>query len=142
MQQEAEHRAGRALLCHVLGCGEKDIHIHENGKPYLPGGPCFSISHSGGLILLAVSDLGEIGCDVEESARAVRNPEAIRRKIAGPGEEEIPLLELWVKKEAEYKAGGPGSMYYPAMPEGFIAAVCCRAEEKPVPAKEVCNNMP
>ena len=128
--REAEHRAGRQLLCDVLGCDASHIMLRDNGKPWLPDGPYFNISHSGGLVLLAVSDLGEIGCDVESLARPLRNPEAMRRKIALPGEEGIPLLTLWVKKEAVFKAGGPGEVFYPAMPEGYVAAVCCRAEEE------------
>jgi len=134
--REAEHRAGRQLLCDVLGCAEEDIRIQDNGKPYLPGGPFFSISHAGGLVLLAVSGLGEIGCDVERTDRPLRNEEAIRRKIALPGEEKVPLLTLWVKKEAFFKAGGPGEVFYPTrvfypvMPAGYVAAVCCRAEEE------------
>ena len=128
--RQAEHRAGRQLLCEAIGCELDEIRIHENGKPYLPGGPHFSISHSDGLVLLAVSDLGEIGCDAERADRPLRSPEAIRKKIALPGEEGIPLLTLWVKKEAVYKAGGDGTVFYPDMPEGWVAAVCCRAEER------------
>ena len=127
---EAEHRAGRKLLCEVLGYDEPHILIREGGKPWLPSGPYFSISHSFGMVLLAVSDLGEIGCDVEALGRPLRNEEAIRRKIALPGEENVPLLTLWVKTEAIFKAGGPGRIFYPAMPEGYVAAVCCRAEEE------------
>jgi len=127
---EAEHRAGRKLLCEVLGCENDGIRVRDSGKPWLPGGPYFSISHSFGMVLLAVSDLGEIGCDVELLDRPLRNEEAIRRKIALPGEESVPLLTLWVKKEAIFKAGGPGRIFYPAMPEGYVAAVCCRAEEE------------
>jgi len=127
--REAERRAGRQLLCDVLGCAEGDIRIREDGKPYLPGGPFFSISHAGGLVLLAVSELGEIGCDVEPTGRPLRNEAAIRRKIAEPGEEGVPLLTLWVRKEAVFKAGGLGRVHYPAVPAGYVAAVCCRAEE-------------
>jgi len=127
--REAEHRAGRQLLCDVLGFAQEDIRLRDDGKPYLPGGPYFNISHADGMVLLAVSELGEIGCDVERTGRPLRNEEAIRRKIARPGEEGVPLLTLWVKKEAVFKAGGAGRVYYPAMPEGYVAAVCCRAEE-------------
>ncbi|MDR2686743.1 MAG: hypothetical protein LBB75_03255 [Oscillospiraceae bacterium] len=130
----AEYRAGRRLLCRALGCGEAHIFIRGDGKPYLPGGPHFSISHGGGLVLLAVSGLGEIGCDVEPLGRPLRNEGAIRRKIALPGEEDTPLLTLWVRKEAVFKAGGAGRIFYPAMPEGYVAAVCCRAEETLEPA--------
>ena len=138
---------GEALAKHVLsretGLNPSRIGIlrDEYGKPYLPGHAVhFNLSHSGGLVLLAVSELGEIGCDVEDATRTVRNPEAVRRKIAQPGEEEVPLFELWVKKEAVYKAGGPGRVYYPAMPEGYIAAVCCRADEEAAEAEEVFLN--
>jgi len=128
--RETEHRAGRKLLCEALGCDESQILLHGNGKPYLPGGPFFSISHSDGLVLLAVSDLGEIGCDVERVDRPLRNEAAIRHKIASPGEGNIPLLTLWVRHEAIFKAGGPGEVFYPVMPEGYIAAVCCRTREE------------
>jgi len=128
--REAEHRAGRQLLRDVLGCDASQVLIREDGKPYLPNGPFFSISHADGMVLLAVSGLGEIGCDVERADRPLRNPEAIRRKIVQPGEEDVPLLTLWVKKEAVFKAGGLGRVYYPVMPVGYIAAVCCRAEEE------------
>ena len=127
--RRAEHAAGRMLLCQALGCDASHILLRDNGKPYLLDGPYFNISHADGLVLLAASDLGEIGCDVESLARPLRNPEAMRRKIALPGEEDIPLLTLWVKKEAVFKAGGPGRVFYPDMPEGYVAAVCCRAEE-------------
>ena len=135
--RQAEHHAGRNLLCNVLHCNADDILLHENGKPYLPGGPFFSLSHSSGFILLAVSDLGEIGCDVEDATRPLHNPEKLRQKIALPGEEDVPLLALWVKKEAIYKAGSAGLVYYPAMPQGFIAAVCCCEEGTPAPAEEM-----
>jgi len=128
--REAEHRAGRRLLCGALACDESHILIREDGKPYLSDGPFFSVSHADGLVLLAVSGLGEIGCDVEFLARPLRNEDAIRRKLAQPGEEDVPLLTLWVKKEAIFKAGGPGKIFYPVMPGGYIAAVCCRAEEE------------
>ena len=132
--RQAEHEAGRRLLCDVLCCDETQVLLRDNGKPYLPDGPFFSISHSGGIVLLAVSDLGEIGCDVERTGRPLRNEEKIRQKIAQPGEESIPLLTLWVRHEAVFKAGGEGHMHYPAMPGGYIAAVCCRVEEELEPA--------
>jgi len=126
--QEAQHRAGRRLLCDVLGITEDALHYYDNGKPYLPGGPFFNISHSGRLVLLAVSEDGEIGCDAEEISRHVRNEEAVRKRIAKPGEEDIPLIELWVRFEAQRKAGGPGWMYAPFVTEGYAAAVCSRTK--------------
>jgi len=132
--KEAEHRAGRQLLCKVLCCAEDEIFIAANGKPYLPGGPCFSISHSHGFVLLAVSDDGDVGCDVEPADRVVRNEEAIRRKIA-PGDDVTPLLKLWVAHEARLKSslGDAGRIHYPAMPPGWVAAICCLGEDDAIP---------
>ena len=122
---QAEHRAGRQLLCEALGCRESEVLIAPNAKPYLPGGPHFSISHSGGMVLLAVCDGGPVGCDVEPSSRVIHNEEAIRHKIAKPGDEALQFLQLWVKYEAVYKSslGDDAQVYYPEMPEGWIAAV-------------------
>ena len=130
--RDAQRRAGRLLLCGALGISEgalaAALRYHENGKPYLPGGPYFNISHSGRMVLLAVSGAAEIGCDVEALSRRVHNEAAIRRKIAEPGAEDIPLLELWVRYEARLKAGGPGRMYMPPVRVGYVAAVCSLAE--------------
>ena len=137
--QEAQHRAGRLLLCETLGCNEDELRgrlrYHENGKPYLPEGPFFSISHSGQLVLLAVDEEAEIGCDAEDLSRTVRNEEGIRQRIltlapelADLEQDDIPLLELWVRFEAQLKAGGVGETVVLPVAEGYIAAVCSRAK--------------
>ena len=124
----AQHRAGRLLLCGALRLSEEALSAalayRENGKPYLPGGPFFNISHSGRLVLLAVSAEGEIGCDVEDIARPVRSEAAIREKVGG--DENEPLLKLWVRHEARRKAGGPGWIFMPEIAEGYVAAVCAK----------------
>jgi hypothetical protein len=129
-EQKAQHLAGRQLLCGALRCTpawlEENLRYGEAQKPYLPGGLFFNLSHSGRLVLLALTSEGEIGCDVEDLSRPVHSEGLIRRRIAKPGEENTPLLELWVKYEAEYKAGGPGQMFFPPMPKGYVAAVCVR----------------
>jgi len=99
-----EHSEGRAFACHMLGCHEDDIRIAPGGKPYLPGGPHFSISHSGGMVLVAVCEDSPIGCDVEPANRAVKNEAAIRRKLF-PGEDDVPFLKLWTAYEARLKSG-------------------------------------
>lgn len=129
--REAEHLVGRRLICRVLRCTPEALRIKENGKPYLPGGPCFSLSHSGGLVLLAVSDEGEVGCDTEPADREIRNPEAIRRKISRPGDSpDAPLLKLWVRAEAQYKSGlgEDAAVCFPEIP-GFVTAICGGAVE-------------
>jgi phosphopantetheinyl transferase len=131
------HEGGRALLRRVLGIQEEELRFAPGGKPWVPGKPAFNLSHSGRLVLLAVSGAGEIGCDVEDSARNLRNPERLRRKIAGPGEDGEPVLALWVKKEAQYKSGLPGGAAFSfSLPGGYLAAVCCEALPDPIPTPE------
>jgi 4'-phosphopantetheinyl transferase len=82
------------------------------GKPSLPEGPCFSLSHSGDLAVLAV-DVSPVGADTEPADRPWR-PETARRvltaaeqrHLAGRGAEEFP--RLWTRKEAVMKACGRG----------------------------------
>lgn len=71
-----EHYAGWALLRYGLvklgfcGPGETVEEIMDralkgaHGKPYLPGGPHFSIAHSRGLIACAIEDV-PAGLDIE-----------------------------------------------------------------------------
>ena len=136
---ETQHRAGRLLLCEALGCNEEELRtrlkFHENGKPYLPEGPFFSISHSGQLVLLAVDEEAEIGCDVEALSRTVRKEERIRERVlrmvpalAALEKDGMPLLELWVRFEAQLKAGRAGRTVLVKVAEGYIAAVCSRAK--------------
>jgi len=137
--QEAQHRAGRLLLCEALECNEDELRgrlrYHENGKPYLPAGPFFSISHSGQLVMLAVDKEAEIGCDAEDLSRTVRNETSIRARVfsmapelAALEKDNMPLLELWVRFEAQFKAGGVGETVLVHIAEGYIAAVCSRAK--------------
>ncbi|WP_445372780.1 4'-phosphopantetheinyl transferase family protein [Methylomonas sp. HW2-6] len=91
----------------------------EYGKPALAGARLhFNISHSGDHLLIAVSDLGELGVDVE-SLRVGRNLHALagrcfsvreyREWAALPTEQQLPTFyRLWVKKEAFVKAVGRG----------------------------------
>jgi phosphopantetheinyl transferase len=118
----AQHQAGRALLRQVLGCDKTALRYRPGGKPYLPDGPAFSLSHSGALVLLAVSDEGEVGCDAEDAARPLRNPARLRAKLAAPGEEDWPVRKLWVRAEALFKAGGRGAVCFPELP-GYVLAV-------------------
>jgi len=138
--RQTEHRAGRQLLCHVLNCQEDDILLHPGGKPYLPGGPHFSLSHSGGIVLLAVCEKSPVGCDVEPLSRTVHNEAAVRRKIARPGDEALPFLQLWVKHEALLKSGlgEQAHVHYPEMPEGFVAAVACITPPKTPESIQLC----
>jgi 4'-phosphopantetheinyl transferase len=87
------------------GCGRTG-----HGKPALVGGGRweFSLSHSNGYVMLAVSGAGPVGVDLElASERFVDFASLVR----GPGEEASTaeeLLWLWVRKEAVLKMTGDG----------------------------------
>lgn len=87
----------------------------ELGKPVLPGGPCFNLSHSGDASLLAVAAVA-VGVDLEASHRPVRfGPELVfgpreRAPLPPPGDpgHGRAMLQAWVRKEAVLKARGSG----------------------------------
>ena len=88
---------GNALAKYAL---KKEFGISENfmytvaGKPYLKSNRAyFSISHSGNLVICAVSDV-EIGADVQQIKK-------IREKTSEYiGAEYENFFSLWTKKEA------------------------------------------
>ena len=101
--------AGGLLLRRFVG--EGSFSFGEHGKPFLPGGPAFSLSHSGSLAVLAVSG-GDVGADAERVA-PVREPllsrvltEAERRWAAEDPERRFAFL--WTRKEAALKYLGCG----------------------------------
>ncbi len=119
-----EHYAGWALLRYGLvklgfcGPGETVEEIMDralkgaHGKPYLPGGPHFSIAHSRGLIACAIEGV-PAGLDIE---RVREFSPAMREKICTPGELSLTggdsrlLTQLWTCKESHMKLTGRGFM--------------------------------
>jgi len=99
------------LLRHYIG--EGPFSYGEFGKPYLPGGPPFSLSHGGELVVLAVGEQGtELGVDVERTDRSWRGAVARRlftqeeqRWLNGSSER---FFRLWTRKEAVLKCRGSG----------------------------------
>jgi len=90
-----------------------DWHFNEYGKPYVEGGPEFSISHCKEGIAIAV-DTRPIGIDIEE-IRAIK-PELVKRTmneaeqhaIMTAERPEVEFTKLWTKKEAYLKYLGTG----------------------------------
>jgi 4'-phosphopantetheinyl transferase len=111
----------RSILAAYLGADPARLHFTYNpqGKPSLAEGePCFNLSHSAGMGLLAVAFGQELGVDIERIDRNVDYTGIIRRFFA-PGEiaqflalptEKRPraFCNAWTRKEAYLKARGVG----------------------------------
>ena len=92
----------------------------EYGKPHLSGGECcFSISHSGDMLLCALSDR-EIGADVQRRSKAKR---ALMERffakeemyfVLAAEDEDDAFTETWTKKESFCKLSGKGLALLPS----------------------------
>ncbi|WP_028376868.1 4'-phosphopantetheinyl transferase family protein [Leeuwenhoekiella sp. MAR_2009_132] len=109
------HRKGflsiRHLL-HVAGYTDQDLYYTENGKPHLKDGKHISITHSYNFTAIIVSDISEVGIDIEmqrdkilriasrftplKEYKTLANDEAVVRK----------LTIVWGAKESLYKIYG------------------------------------
>jgi 4'-phosphopantetheinyl transferase len=116
----AAHALARLVLAPLVGrepaavafdrtcrCGE------PHGKPVVPGGPGFSLSHAGELVGVAVRPDGPVGLDVEQ-ARAVADLAALAEHVCSPTERArgaagpAGFFRMWTRKEALLKATGDG----------------------------------
>ncbi len=92
----------------------RNFEYNEHGKPFLPEGPHFSISHCKEGIAVAVDDEEPIGIDIEGIRRVdqeliarVMNEEE-QSRIASAAEPARVFTRLWTQKEAIVKAQGVG----------------------------------
>ncbi len=114
------------LSRYAVALGERDWRFVANAHgrprvdPGLPGAPTltFNLSHTRGLVVLAVAGAGELGVDVENTARKV-DPDALASRFFSPAEAAellaLPAVrrrdrffDLWTLKEAYIKAKGLG----------------------------------
>jgi phosphopantetheinyl transferase len=97
----APHRQSQSLLGVALACEllarvtgrtlrPAQLRYTRQGKPYAPGYPDFSISHSGDWVVCALAGTGTIGIDIETTVAGSR-----------PG-----ALAAWTTREAALKAAG------------------------------------
>ena len=101
------------LMLRAMHIGEMDFLYNEHGKPYIEGGPFFSISHCKEAIAVALDDQ-PIGIDVESIRRF--DPELVTRTmndseqalIAASAHPERAFIRLWTQKEAVLKMEGTG----------------------------------
>lgn len=114
----AAHGALRILLGRWLGRDPREVRFFRNvcGKPFVEGGPYFSLSHAEGLAVVAIFPDREVGVDIER----VRPFPAMadiaeqffssgeRAWIAGGVPSESRFFRCWVLREAFVKALGEG----------------------------------
>jgi len=119
----------RAALASYLGCAPQSLRLdqrcarcgEQHGKPRLVAPVselAFNLSHTQGLVALAVCRHRDVGIDVEWRGRADTMPELVHLLLSAVEREaldEVPearrpavLLECWVRKEALLKATGEG----------------------------------
>lgn len=97
------------LMLNAMHIGEMEFLYNEHGKPYLEGGPFFSISHCKEGIAVAIDDQ-PVGIDIE----AIRNvdQDLILRTMNEEEQRQIhsnrDFTRLWTQKEAILKMEGTG----------------------------------
>ncbi len=101
------------LMMQALGIrSESEILLCGNGKPYAPGYPPFSISHSGVFCILAAGEEGTVGADIEEINEAhvdVAPVVYITKELAWMAGDPLDrFFRLWTWKESVMKATGLG----------------------------------
>lgn len=97
-----------------IACDLHHLRYSAFGRPYLENGMDFNISHSGTLVVCAVSATGKIGIDIELNAPL--NHEDFRSQFGAQewegivsAPEPLPVFyKYWTMKEAILKADGSG----------------------------------
>lgn len=112
----------RTVLSGRLGVAPRDVRVSrtDTGKPVVAEGIHFNVSHSGDLIVLALSEARPIGVDVERR-RPVERVDALTLRWLSEGERadlgrlvqagaspSDAFLRVWSLKEAKLKALGVG----------------------------------
>jgi 4'-phosphopantetheinyl transferase len=113
----AAHALTRLALAAAVGHSAADLRFdrtcrcgEQHGKPTLPGGPGFSLTHAGGLVGVAVHPHGPVGLDVEQE-RELSDLPALAAHACSPAEtvpDPATFFVLWTRKEALLKATGAG----------------------------------
>jgi 4'-phosphopantetheinyl transferase len=92
----------------------REIRLNEHGKPFMPEGPYFNLSHSENFVCLAVSSDSPVGIDIEflrdedfqALARTAFHPEEREFFLRKPDAERFFMI--WTLKESYMKMRGLG----------------------------------
>jgi 4'-phosphopantetheinyl transferase len=109
----------RTVLAQYVGTVPRRLSFRygEYGKPSLDReGPAFNLAHSADEAVLAVSEFGPIGVDIEEVRPGVFDPRSAElvlapselATIAAARDRDAAFIRAWVRKEAYAKAMGLG----------------------------------
>lgn len=109
----------RAALADVLGEAPASFDIQwDHGPQLVGGGPSLSLSHSADRVVVAISEVGEVGVDIEPSARGARMKASVVDHITTAAERDAlaalgdgrhhATIQLWTAKEAVLKATRDG----------------------------------
>jgi 4'-phosphopantetheinyl transferase len=112
----------RTVLSDRLGIAARELRVSRTdmGKPVVAAGVHFNVSHSGDLILLALSDQRAVGVDVERKREVQRVQAMVKRWLTARERADLDrlvqrgatpsdaFLRVWSLKEAGLKALGVG----------------------------------
>lgn len=112
----------RTVLGDRLGMAARELRVSRTdmGKPVVAEGVHFNVSHSGDLILLALSDQRAVGVDVERKREVLRVQAMTKRWLTESERADLDqlvqrgatpseaFLSVWSLKEARLKALGVG----------------------------------
>ena len=115
--------AGYLMKQYLPGFSEKIIAFGRDGKPFLPGGVPFSISHGGNYVVLAWCEGAEgVGVDVEpirdmEYYRPILPRFMTMTERSAAGDDARKAVYIWTRKESLYKCIGEGISDFSELPE-------------------------
>jgi 4'-phosphopantetheinyl transferase len=116
-QEEDALRSLAGGLLMRRAAGGKPVRYTEKGKPFVEGGPFFSVSHSGDYAAAVVCPNAPVGIDIENTedmrggnffslAKRAFHPEELAYFAENP--ERGRFYEIWTQKEAFVKMRGEG----------------------------------
>ncbi|MEA2171610.1 MAG: 4-phosphopantetheinyl transferase [Solirubrobacteraceae bacterium] len=114
--QTASYALRREVLAAELGCAAGAVALQracavcggvDHGKPWVAGGPSFSVSRARATVVMGLLHGADVGVDVE-----VPRTDAVWRtledRLRHPDDDRLPPLAVWTAKEAVLKLAGCG----------------------------------